>query len=567
MGWFRSFQRRRGWELAVVVVPLLAILGLQYVASRRLAEVEVIVHQATISQYLNVVAGDVRRLYEEAAQRLLDVPGDVLAEKRFEEIERHFEGTDTSVARLLFAGSLEGCWCLAEYYDPATRRMGVADEVGSHVGAAEGVVLRISAMLQASTLPRPKELRLHLDRKKIYVDEENPDTRVVYRFITGAGGSFVGFVGFIIDAERFEREFLPQAMAGAAEVLDDDVSGTLMVRVADQTGRLVAGSHVGPEWADALSTHFDFVFRDWRISGGSLHVGAARVLDAEAFIGWMLTVLMSITVLAGVLLTSRAADRARRLSRIRNAFVANVSHELRTPLTSLAAFGELLRRGCVTSPEKTVEYGRHIEHESNRLRQLIDNVLNFARIESATVHYRREEASIEDVVRAAIYAVDPRRQRDGFVISVTCPESLLPAVRIDVEAMTGVFVNLLDNAMKYSGSSRRVHVTLAQRGDCVAVVVADFGIGIAPDDQERIFHQFFRARRADETGVTGTGLGLAIVRHVVDAHHGRIEVDSGLGRGSAFTLLIPVADSVAPRYADAVHTHIDRAGMEAGAGA
>ena len=182
-----------------------------------------------------------------------------------------------------------------------------------------------------------------------------------------------------------------------------------------------------------------------------------------------------------------------------SAFVANVSHELRTPLASIAVVRRVpaLRARHVAGEGRRVR--RPLEHESNRLRHLIDNVLDFARIESAAVEYRPDDAAIEDSVGAAVSAVDARRERDGFTILVTCPDSLLPAVRIDEEAMTRVFVNLLDNAMKYSGRSRRVRVDLSCRDDGVAVAVTDFGIGVAPDEQERIFDRFYRPRRRSTT--------------------------------------------------------------------
>ena len=252
---------------------------------------------------------------------------------------------------------------------------------------------------------------------------------------------------------------------------------------------------------------------------------------------------MSVMAIGGVLLTLRAARRERQLSRIRNGFVASVSHELRTPLASITMFGELLRRGRVEAADKVVEYGRRIEHESVRLGQLIDNVLSFGRIESARVHYHPEAAAIEDVVGVALEAVDTRRAQGGFTITVTAPETRLPGVWIDASAMAQVFVNLLDNAMKYSGSCRRVRVELRRRGDDVAVAVVDGGIGIAPDHQERIFDEFYRVV-AGSAGVAGTGLGLAIVRHVVEAQGGRIAVESRLGQGATFTVLLPAADAV-----------------------
>jgi len=245
--------------------------------------------------------------------------------------------------------------------------------------------------------------------------------------------------------------------------------------------------------------------------------------------------------------------------------VANVSHELRTPVASLALFGEFLRHGRVKSLEKVVEYGRRIEHESDRLRHLIDNVLDFARIESVETRYRREQTAIEDVVTAAINAVEARRERDGFSIAVSWPDALLPAVRVDVQAMTQVFVNLLDNAMKYSGRSRRIGVDLSTCDDCVEVRVTDSGVGIAPDDHERIFQQFYRATAVVDSRVNGTGLGLAIVRHVVQAHGGIVEVDSVLGRGASFTIRIPFAVGSTDRDANGVSSAVE--GVQLGAGA
>ena len=190
-------------------------------------------------------------------------------------------------------------------------------------------------------------------------------------------------------------------------------------------------------------------------------------------------------------------------------------------------------------------------------------MLSFDRIESAEVRYRPEAAAIEDVVGAAVGAVDTRRAQGGFAIAMTSPDAALPEVCVDGTAMTQVFVNLLDNAMKYSGSCRRVRVALCRRGDEVAVTVADGGIGIAADDQRRIFDEFYRAPAANQEAV-GTGLGLAIARHVVQAHGGRIVVQSRLGRGATFTVLLPAAPAPVRRQVQ-VPSGLGGARIEAGA--
>ena len=345
---FRALLGRCRLELAIVLVPLLAILVLQYVSSRRLAEVEVFANQTAIAQYLDTVRADVRRVYEDAAEDMLNVPTDALAAKEFDEVVRHFGQTDTSTARLLFAAALDGCLCLTRYYDPETgeTRVGAEDDL-------EAVVLR------ASTLLYMREI-LPLDRTRLYVDEADPDNRVVYRFVSDADAELVGLVGFFVDMDRLKREYLPRAILGAMDVLLEEVHDNLIVRVTDANGLAVASTHDEAGQADLLKGRFDFLIRDWELSMRSRQTDAKQILASNAFTSWVLTVLMSVAVLGGVLLTWRAAGRERRLAQIRNAFVANVSHELRTPVASLAVFGEFLRRGRIKSPEKIIEYGSRI---------------------------------------------------------------------------------------------------------------------------------------------------------------------------------------------------------------
>ena len=523
---FRSFHRRWRLEVTIVLVPLLMLVILQYVSSRQLARVGAIAHQTTIMQYLDAVTAEVRHLYEDAAQEMLDVPGNALATKEFEEIARYFDTVDTSAASRLFAGSLEGCWCLTQYYDPETGHIGIGADP-----ALEAVIRRITMLLRW-------EWMQHLNRSDIYVNELDAEHRVVYRFVTGAGSDTIGFTGFVIDMGRFEREYLPRAIAHARNMLSDDVQDNLIVRLTDGDGRILTATHDEPGQADAVAGRFDFVFRDLELSARSRHTAAAQVLRSNAATRWTLSTVMSAMALGGVLLTWRAARRERRISRIRQGFVATVTHELRTPLASIAVFGGILCRGRITAAHKVVEYGRRIEQESTRLAQLIDNVLSFGRIESAEVRYRPQATFLEDVVASAVAAVDARRAERGFTIAVNLPAGRLPRVRVDTTAMTQVFVNLLDNAMKYSGRGREVRGDLRHSGEEVAVAIADSGIGIAPDDQRRIFDEFYRVADGS-SGVAGTGLGLAIARHVVCAHKGRIEVASRLGRGAIFTVSLP----------------------------
>jgi two-component system phosphate regulon sensor histidine kinase PhoR len=230
-----------------------------------------------------------------------------------------------------------------------------------------------------------------------------------------------------------------------------------------------------------------------------------------------------------------------RLSQMKSDFVSNVSHELRTPLASIRVFGELLRLGKVESPEKVRAYGDFIETESRRLTQLINNILDLARIESGRKSYELASADLEEVVRDTLRTFRPSLEQAGFRLAWNPPAAPLPAVRLDASAIGQSLANLLDNAAKYSGEARDIEVGLARDGDFAVVEVADHGIGIARDEQAKIFDRFHRVATGLVHDVKGSGLGLAIVRHIAAAHGGTIEVDSRPGEGSRFRLRLPLA--------------------------
>jgi signal transduction histidine kinase len=238
-------------------------------------------------------------------------------------------------------------------------------------------------------------------------------------------------------------------------------------------------------------------------------------------------------------MAQRSAARATELSRMKTEFVSSVSHELRTPLASIRVFGELLRLGRVAAPEKVREYGEYIEAESRRLTQLVNNILDFAKIESGQKRYRFERADLAELVEETLRTFEVRLRQDGFTVSVRPPPAPLPPAWIDPPAVGQVLTNLLDNAIKYSGEAREIGVALGQQNGFVTVAVSDRGAGIAPVEQERIFERFYRVGHGLVHEVKGSGLGLAIVKHIVEAHRGRVVVDSHPGEGSTFTVELP----------------------------
>ena len=241
----------------------------------------------------------------------------------------------------------------------------------------------------------------------------------------------------------------------------------------------------------------------------------------------------------GIFLTVRAAAHEVAVSRLKSEFVSNVSHEFKTPLALIRMFGETLESGMVTDEAKRREFYGIIRAESERLTHLIDRVLDFSRIEAGVKQYHFREADVVEVVRQTLDMHLARIRDGGFTID--CRLSQTPIVgRLDPDAVTEALLNLLDNAMKYPGDRREIRVTLDRDDGEICLSVEDRGVGIPKDERAKIFEKFYRARATATRETPGSGLGLTLVKHVADAHGGRVVVESEVGRGSMFTIRIPV---------------------------
>jgi signal transduction histidine kinase len=249
---------------------------------------------------------------------------------------------------------------------------------------------------------------------------------------------------------------------------------------------------------------------------------------------------LAAVLLGGLLLAFRTAAREMKLSQMKNEFVSNVSHELRTPLASIRVFAELLRLGRVGDAGRVREYGDYIETESRRLTQLINNILDFASIESGRKTYRFERSDVREVVCETLKTFGVRLQQDGFNLHLDGADTPLPPVRLDPGAIAQSLSNLLDNAVKYSGDDKNIHVVLRRDGDFVVISVQDHGVGIPRDEQQKIFDRFHRVSTGLVHDVKGSGLGLSIVRHIVEAHRGKVSVESRPGEGSTFSIHLPI---------------------------
>lgn len=244
------------------------------------------------------------------------------------------------------------------------------------------------------------------------------------------------------------------------------------------------------------------------------------------------------TMVAGYLLL-RDVSREIEVAEMRSHFVASVSHELKTPLTAIRMFAETLAMDRAPDERTRSEYLQTVVNESERLSRLVDNVLDFSRIEKGSKIYRMQRVSLGDVIRAAAMAMQYPLSQYGFILNVSIDEAL-PPVLADADALEQAVLNLLANAMKYSGDAREIDLRLMHSEREAVINVVDRGIGIADEDHSRIFEKFYRVRSVHSDRVAGTGLGLTLATHIVKAHGGRLQVSSKLGNGSTFSIYLPL---------------------------
>jgi signal transduction histidine kinase len=243
---------------------------------------------------------------------------------------------------------------------------------------------------------------------------------------------------------------------------------------------------------------------------------------------------------AGLFLVYSNVRREVHLSRIKSDFVANVSHELKTPLALIRLFSETLELGRVPTEEKARQYYRVINKESQRLTQLINNILDFSRIEAGRKEYRFAPTDVGRVVSEVVDAYRFQIEQQGFALEVHVADDL-PEVPADQEALGQALLNLLNNSVKYTRDEKYIRLDVRKDADRVLISVTDRGIGVAKSEQKKIFEKFYRAEDSLVHETKGSGLGLPLVRHIMEAHGGTVEVESGPGRGSTFTLVLPFA--------------------------
>jgi signal transduction histidine kinase len=352
--------------------------------------------------------------------------------------------------------------------------------------------------------------------------------------------------GFTFDPGYMKKSFLPEMLEESVKQKSDDDGGNklaLMIYPVEGEGGMEMKPFVASTgWTEGkpeVSRKLDDVFRGMAM--GIKFQGTSVAELGKTWVHRSLIILgcLSLLIVGGLVLTRHIVNKEMALARLKSDFVSNVSHELRTPLALIRLYAETLELGRITTSDKKQQYYRIIRKESERLSALINNILDFSRIEAGRKEYEFRETDIAELIRNTLDSYRYQIEQQGFAFEENIDMDL-PAVYVDREAIARALVNLMNNALKYSCEQKFLGVKLYRDNGTVKLEVADRGIGIARRDQAKIFEKFYRAGDPLVHNTKGSGLGLSLVRHITQAHGGDITVESTPGKGSKFILSIPL---------------------------
>jgi signal transduction histidine kinase len=552
MSKLKKFLRQHAlWVgLVAVAIPLSTHLWLQYKSLHQLQVTIPEKYRAHMRKYLYALSDKIKTLYEDKANEVLNVPAtafhhqypnpDFNYEDAFDldQVDSHFANNQFKGARLFFVGNAAGPseprYAIVRFYNPISCSPYRPSEAEYH--AAHGAAANWISMIMTNAPPNPKLIRLT-------VDERDSQNRIIVKPIVDEKSRVVGVAGMFIDKSVFFEDYLAATIKETKQSWFPDEHDDVVVTVFNHDDELIYASQPFEGEAKEVGLMLPFIFTDYYLGVRMRDMTEAQRSRWSFLLSLSFSILTALVLIGGIILALRAASRAMKLSQMKADFVSNVSHELRTPLASIRVFGEFLKLGRIKEQHKIHEYGEYIETESRRLTQLINNILDFSKIESGQRTYQFEEADIEHVVVDTLKTFDVVLEQNGFTIDFRKSEHRLPPVIMDSNAIAQALINLLDNAVKYSGESKAISVRLGQENGFVTIAVSDHGIGIEREDCGKVFEKFYRVGNCLVHDVKGSGLGLSIVKHVVEAHHGRVTVESEPGNGSTFTIHLPALGS------------------------
>jgi len=407
----------------------------------------------------------------------------------------------------------------------------------------------------------PKLRALVLERRAIVafpivIDGRQKYVQVQLRFSGASRERFTSFLGFAVDMDRLKAVHLPALVQEHLATMQQPTGfPPLRAAVFDEFGHRLGDGDERDVFVDERS--FPVVFFDkelleyaapyeqkretFKVRTTFGPQSIAEIASASTRPQMALMIVLAIGMAAGVFFVAGAAGREVRLAELKSNFVASVSHDLKTPLALIQLFAETLELGRVRSAERAQEYYRVINGEARKLTRLIENILDFSKMEAGLRPYRVAPCDVGDLTETVLESMKSQFTQGHFNVHTTIARPL-PRVNVDCDAAEQALENVLSNAMKYSGDSRDIDVRVDRSNGHVCVSVTDHGIGIPRREQKRIFRKFYRIDSGLGGGPQGCGLGLAIVDHTMRGHGGFVNVESEPDRGSTFTLHFPIPD-------------------------
>jgi signal transduction histidine kinase len=318
-----------------------------------------------------------------------------------------------------------------------------------------------------------------------------------------------------------------------------DPGSLINIKIKDNNGKLVF-SKVLKEEIDYLSLPFPENLPQWKLLLSENKPGfLTTLLKARSGIYLFIFILIALLMVLGFAFIMYTLNVELRLNKLKSEFISNVSHELKSPLTSIRMMTEMLHHNRVQTEERKSAYYSAMLEESEHLSHLIDNILDFSRMDDDRKKYDFTDLDLDELLLKFLESTREMLPESGFDIRYNSPDRVA-VIKGDRNAILQVFYNLVDNAVKFSGSSRQIDISLFSGDDELQFCVKDYGIGISGKDREKIFDRFYRGEEPQRLGIKGSGIGLTIVQKIIEAHKGHLMVESKPGEGSTFCVHLPI---------------------------
>ncbi len=350
----------------------------------------------------------------------------------------------------------------------------------------------------------------------------------------GYGNEDNGFWGLLLNSEQLKANFLSPLIL--QHVSSEDIHW--IVRGRD--GQAILKSDDSASGSMTVRANFAGNFPPWSLE---LYQQDPRLfetlLTSRRGIYLYMFILLAGILIFGLTLTIRIVTHELELGKMKSDFVSTVSHEFKSPLTSIRQLAEMLQTGRVPSEERRQQYYNVLLEQSERLSLLIDNILDFAKMEEGKKEFEFEMIDMGPLLEELISTIQQQVRHEGFTVQIKI-DSPLPSIQADRAAINQAVTNLIDNAIKYSAGAKKIYVRAFTENQDLVIAVQDFGVGIKPEEIEKVFERFYRGGDELTRTVKGSGLGLTLVKQIVQAHHGSVHVESEPGRGSTFSIRLPL---------------------------